>query len=398
MRSSLALGARRTFLAFDGTAAAGEPVGPVPVLGAGEITGPAGFCAPFEGMAGPGQGRKFPQLTGPGLVPQIVPVSVWRVGPLAIGAFPAEITRQMGARLSGAIEAEAGGDVDRAVIAGLTNGYISYAATPEEYDACHYEGSFTLFGRRQGVRYMDVARGLSGALFSRSSAPPGAPEPPPLGITSDPLSPLRITPEAGEPVSEPEPVIRRYERASFRWRGGDPGVDAPRGSAFVSLQRAERGEWHTVSTEDSYFDLTHLDRDGVWNETHQFTECDPVGSYRFLVRGAADRGARPEPYEVASLPFELRPITSIQADPPVVSGGEVTVRARYPDPGAGAIVALPRVVRTGYAVLRITEPDGTVREVVARPDQERLLFVAPAREGSTAELLRIEDGCGNTGP
>ena len=68
---------------------------------------------------------------------------------------------------------------DRVALAGLTNGYMSYAATPEEYDACHYEGSFTLFGRRQGPRLMVAAAPRWASLLAGPR--PTAHEPPEAG-------------------------------------------------------------------------------------------------------------------------------------------------------------------------------------------------------------------------
>ena len=109
MQPTLDVDARRAFLDFDGTAADGEPVGPVPVLGAAGVTGPDGFCAPVDNLAGPGQGGKFPMLAGRGLLPSTVPVSVWRLGSLGVAAFPSEITKTMGGRIRSAIQNEAGG-------------------------------------------------------------------------------------------------------------------------------------------------------------------------------------------------------------------------------------------------------------------------------------------------
>ena len=106
-------------------------------------------------------------LGGPGdtLVPGTQPVSVMRIGGLAITGLPSEMTKQMGLRIRNAVEAAAGGAYDDVILSGLTNGYSSYTATPEEYDACHYEGSFTLFGRRQGPLYRDAAVAISKALL-----------------------------------------------------------------------------------------------------------------------------------------------------------------------------------------------------------------------------------------
>jgi neutral ceramidase len=394
------LDSRRSFLAFDGTFAEGEPVGPSQVLGAGGITAPDGTCTD---VGPPGQPPKFPMITGAGaggagLVPSTVPVSVWRVGGLGVAALPSEVTRQQGQRIRQVIVDDAGGELERTTLAGLTNGYVSYTATPEEYEHCHYEGSFTLFGHRQGPRFRDFARSLVAPLITGGEAPAGAPEPPPFGFAAQPPPPTDPTPQAGEPVEQPADSVRRYERATFRWHGGDPVVDAPRGADFVALQRQQGADWVTVATDDTEFDTTERSQDGVWTETWQFGECDPLGSYRFMVRGMADRGSGVEPYELASQPFELGPTAPLAASTPSVAGGVASVTATYPDPGDGALLALPRRVRSGDALLRVTEPGGAQAEVTAEPDAGRLRFTTPVPDGSTVELLEVRDGCGNEGP
>jgi neutral ceramidase len=399
MARDMPIGVQRDFVGFDGTPAGGEPVGPLEVLGFGGIVGPEGFCAPVDNMSGPGQGRKMWALGGVGLVPQIAPMSVARVGPLAIAALPAEITRTMGARIQEAVRAGSGGAAERVALAGLTNGYVSYTSTPEEYDACDYEGSFTLFGRRQGVRWLEFGAALARSLYGGAPGPQGAPEPPANGFGSGPGPVLRSTPSAGEVVEQPASEVDRFGRATLRWQGGDPAVDAPRGWAFVQLQRrGGRTGWTTVGTDDGYRDTTEREPGGtIWRETWQFAPCDRPGEYRLLVRGLANRGGGVMPYEVASEPFRLRALSGIVADPPVVTGGAVRVVARYPDPGEDALLALPRRVRDGFAELRVTEPDGDVRTVRAVPDAARLAFVADVEPGSTARVVRVEDGCGNTG-
>ena len=395
MSERLELGARRGFVAFDGTQAGGEPVGPFASLGAGGIVGPDGFCAPIEGLAGPGQGRKFPAIVGAGLVPASAPVSVWRVGGLVIASFPSEVTRQMGARILAALKDEGG--LDRFALAGLTNGYVSYTATPEEYDACHYEGSFTLFGRRQGQRFLDFARGLTGALVHGRPAPESGPELPSAAIAASDSPGPRTTPAAGRPVEQPPAAVARYERAVFRWRGGDTAIDPPRGRALVTLERRDGSDWTPVATDDSFAGTTVRESGGVWRETHQFGVCDEPGTYRFHVIGRADRGAGPRPYELASEPFELRPIESIQVSQPAIGRRIARLRAIYPDPGEEALLALPKRVRTGSAALRVTPRRGPARRVRARLDRDALGYIARIPPGATIEVLRVRDACGNTG-
>ena len=392
MRNEIALDTRRTFVAFDGTPGDGEPVGPIAVLGAGGIVADDGVCAPTDNFAGPGQGRKFPAVAGAGLVPSVNPVAVWRIGDLGVVALPSEVTTQMGRRIRNAVAAGGRGAFERVAMAGLANGYVSYTATPQEYDHCGYEGSFTLFGRRQGARWADVARAALAALIDGLPGE-GAAEPPPFAFGAPNAAPVDQTPGAGQVVTQPASEVRRHGRATFRWNGGDPAVDAPRGRTFVSLERMENGAWQLAGSEDGEYDTTALGADGVWTETWQFDTCDPLGTYRFRVTGVADRGAGPAPYEVTSAPFQLLATPPLQPASPVVEGGQASVTATYADPGADALLALPRRVRSGSATLSV---NGSPLQ--APIDGELLRFRAAVSPGAQVSVTGIDDGCGNTGP
>jgi neutral ceramidase len=385
------IGARRSFVAFDGSRHDGRPVGPIAALGQGGIVADDGTCSEVEDLAGPGQGKKLPALIGAGLVPNVVPISLWRVEGLGVAAFPAEITKQMGERIRRALDE---GGYDRVALAGLTNAYISYTATPEEYDACHYEGSFTLFGRHMGLRWVDEALKLSAPLLGERPAPAGAPEPPSLAVGApDPL-PARQTPAAGTVVEQPAAQVTRTGQVRFRWNGGEPGIDFRRGEAFVTVQRDVGGTWQTAFTDDSYQDTTERTGRDVWTETVQFTECDPVGRYRIVVDGMADKGDGVKPYRVESTAFEVAPV-KLEAGAPVVEGGVARVKVRYPAPPAGSLLALPRLVRTGSVELLATRKRKSTT-VTALPDLGTGDFVATVPEGWSVEVVSARDGCGNT--
>jgi hypothetical protein len=279
------------------------------------------------------------------------------------------------------------------VIAGLTNAYASYTATPEEYDACTYEGSFTLFGRQQGARYRDFATALA-----TGAEPPGAgSEPPPSGFGAQNAPSPRTTPGAGTAVKQPATALRRYDRAVFAWKGGDPSLDAPRGAPFVTLQRrTARGGWTAIATDDTFADTTERAGDDTWTETFQLDECSPAGTYRFAVTGRADRGDGPAPYTVSSREFTVSALT-LAAAAPTIAGDTVSVLVRYPDPGA-APLALPRLVRTGSTRLRVELADGSVRMVTARPDPATGAFTAAVAGVRSATLLQARDACGNATP
>jgi hypothetical protein len=208
---------------------------------------------------------------------------------------------------------------------------------------------------------------------------------------------VRPTPDAGSTVAEPAAAVSRLGQAVFRWNGGDPAIDAPRGKAFVTLEYEGPSGFRPVSTEDSVLDATRHASDDSWTEAWQFTECDALGRYRFVVRGVANKGSgTPAAYTVTSRPFELRR-AGIDVYSKTVSGGVARVRAEYRGLPGDALALLARRVRHGFAILRVHAPGGAVSEVVALPDAKRLEFTASVPAGSTVDVVSVEDACGNAG-
>ncbi len=398
LSENFSIDSRRTLISFDGTPADGEPVGPLQSLGYGGVLGDDGVCSPLGGPNIPGQEPKFPGVTGILLAPSTVPVSVWRMGSLGIVALPSEVTKTMGRRIGKASLEAAGGAFGKVVIAGLANGYVSYTATPEEYDACEYEGSFTLFGRQQGARWRNTAAALTGDLTKGRTSPPGASEPIRVGVGVGGNSP-RVTPGAGRIVKQPPAVVARFARATFAWTGGDPAVDAPRDRALVTMQRqGSGGRWVTVGTDDGLRDTTVL-KDGTWTDTWQFSECDPRGAYRFKVSGNADRGGGVKGYELLSNPFRLGPLAPLQVGELTVSPGRIArVLVTYPEPGKDTLLALPRLVRHGSVTLAYVSRAGRAGTIEAKaPRGTTPTWSARLPRGARRVSVKVaRDHCGNT--
>lgn len=148
----------------------------------------------------------------------------------------------------------------------------------------------------------------------------------------------------------------------------------------------------TVATDDSFSDTVERDDADVWTETFQFAECSPAGTYRFRVTGRADRGDGPAPYTLQSKPFRVRRLKALEVERPVVRGRRVTLRATYPDPGDAALLALPRRVRTGRALLRVPG----VGRVRALPNRLGV-FRARVPKNAKVRVLEVRDRCRNTG-
>src|SRR3954451_11950850 len=332
LSDDLPIKARRTLVQFDGTSYGKdgdlqEPVGPFPVLGVGVVQ--ENQCNPAAGVNAPGQDPEMPLVGGPGIAPDTFPVSLWKIGSLGVVAYPAEITKQMGQRIRDDLLARSDGAFDRIALAGLTNGYISYTTTPEEYDTCDYEASFTLFGREEGYAWMHFGRELESNLLHGTPLKSAA-EPTEQGFADAHSTPIRPTADAGTISQQPAATITNSGRAVMVWKGGDQQVDAPRGTPFVTLQHKVGDGWSNVATDDSLADTT-LRHDGNWTETWQFDECSPPGIYRLHVTGQAVKNAG-EPasgYTADSNSFTVSRL-ALQVPAPTVADGVASVLPVYP--------------------------------------------------------------------
>jgi hypothetical protein len=88
--------------------------------------------------------RKFP-FSGGGFA-KVVPLSLVQLGDTYLSFVPAEITIAVGEKINqGVLQGAAGGR--DAVIVGLSNGYVSYMTSEQEFDLQAYHGGSTVYGR-----------------------------------------------------------------------------------------------------------------------------------------------------------------------------------------------------------------------------------------------------------
>ena len=383
-------------MSFDGPEADGEPVGPLHELGYGGVVGDDGTCSPIEDIGGPGQGRKLPAVAGLLLAPSTVPVSVWTMAGYGIVALPSEVTKTMGYRIRAAALRASDGKLQKVLIAGLTNGYVSSTATPEEYDGCGYEGSFTLFGRQQGPRWRDITTGLMHDLVTGKPSPAGSAEPIRLRLGISGPGP-RTTPRAGRVVKQPQDVVPRFGRATFSWTGGDPAVDASDSHSLVTLERASGRKWEAIGTDDGLRDTTALKK-GTWTETWQFNECDLQTNYRFHVTGDANYGGGVVPYELTSDSFRLGPMAPLSVRKFTVNVRRIaSVLISYPNPGENSLLALPRLLRRGTVQFAYFDRHGRFRKATAKPPKLTANWTARLGRGAHDVSVRVaKDRCGNS--
>lgn len=171
----------------------------------------------------------------PIVLPDVAQLMVVRVGDLLIGALPAEPTTTVGLRIRSALlraADENGLPATGAVLVGLSNGYMQYVATPEEYELQHYEGSSTLFGPNSAPAFEAVLASLVGSLAGGGEGTVASVEVRP-GATARRLPPVGAPPAGGGFVESG----CSGDTAIVRWRDGGPGALRPAEGPVLLVER-----------------------------------------------------------------------------------------------------------------------------------------------------------------
>jgi neutral ceramidase len=169
---------------------------------------------PCQGPKRKGMGIIQSFILGRDGIPSHVGLGVVELGDTVISFVPAEVTMTAGARLDAAVRAQTG--AAHAVVAGLSNGYLQYVTTEDEYQMQSYEGGSVQYGPKTLGYFESVLTYLSLSLREKPtpSAPPG---------TEKPDSACEV----------------KYETATQRERYALPALDVPaarlQGRRFVEL-------------------------------------------------------------------------------------------------------------------------------------------------------------------
>jgi neutral ceramidase len=286
-----------------------------------------------------GQGRKQPALDAkwlPGLevsklvspsrdFPREVPVTVAEIGPLLLAAIPVEATTTVGRRLRARFAAAE--PSRRIAIVGLANEYLSYVATPEEYDVQDYEGGSTLFGPSEAecfFRLADAARADRTAPPSREvGAVSFSPGSPPLAL----FGPERWSERQPWWTSSLTALFRRSSVPAvrwprFEWIGTRPGVRETADQHATVLKRSAN-VWDVAETEDDSNLLLVLVDGGPprhWSATWiPPLDTDPKTTFAFEVERAD--GSRH-----CSSPFSLNDLSTGRTASPLRAGDCAVLR------------------------------------------------------------------------
>ena len=247
--------------------------------------------------------------------PKAVPLTVAQVGERLIGTIPGEMTVDMGRRVRAALAKVAPPGVTGVQLSGLANEYLSYFVTPEEYDAQHYEGGSTMYGKARPQS--SCRRTLVGRLVHGQPAPDPFPFDPVNGLTAT-AGPFPLGAGSASALAHPA-TTPRLARASFGWSGGAKGEDRPVDHAFVTIRRRSGSGWQRFTDDLGLEILWKVDDNGNYTAQWEVPLDAPTGTYEFVVTGNR--------YRLESAPFQ------------VVATGALTVQ-RLPSQGANAVASL----------------------------------------------------------
>ena len=254
--------------------------------------------------------------------PEVLPLQLVTVGPLALVAVPFELTTMAGRRLRRTVlERLAPMGVTAVVIAGLANDYAGYVSTREEYARQAYEGASTHFGPWTLAALQQTFDTLATALRDGRPVPPG-PTPRDLRHAQTSLQPGVVFDDKllwvdfGEVVTDARAVYARGDTVSVTFWGGHPKNDLRQEGTFLRVQRlAPPGAWVDVADDSAWETRYRWRRENCVPTracSHVTVEWDiPLdaapGTYRLLHEGHWKSGwdGRVRPYSGASRAFSV---------------------------------------------------------------------------------------------
>lgn len=194
--------------------------------------------------------------------PTVVPTQLVQIGDVIITALPGEFTTMSGRRVRNAVKnsiLQSGANDVQVLLAGLSNIYTSYVATPEEYQVQRYEGASTIFGPHTLTLYVEQFEKLAYAMVRNESIEPG-PTPPSFDdklITFTPPVIFDGSPRGkrfGDVTQEPAKQYKRGDQVNVQFISGNPRNDIQHDKTYftIELQNSATGSWSIIATDANW--------------------------------------------------------------------------------------------------------------------------------------------------
>ena len=188
-------------------------------------------------------------------LPEYAQIGVARIGQMYLATMPVEPTTMAAARIQRGIGSALGMDWVQArrlvTVVGLSNGFLQYLTTREEYSAQTYEGGSTIYGpgesdmfTRELARLADALRRAGGGSLANRVDP----------ISGRPGDDRKLWPEpwSNQPWPDPAPRWIHCSRDTLagQWIGPDPWHLQLAGTPQIALEKEVAAGWEVVTTDD----------------------------------------------------------------------------------------------------------------------------------------------------
>jgi neutral ceramidase len=174
-------------------------------------------------------------------LPRAAQLGVYRIGNMLLAGVPAEVTTTAGAQILKAMRSV--DSLDRAAVVSLTNGFMQYVTTADEYGAQYYEGGSTIYGPGEAAMFARQLAALTGQQSRKDELPTSAG----LSIDADTAGGRRA-----DPVTEVA-TADTVMAAGHAWCEGD--------TLHARVGLARRGGWIVQGKDDIGRPLVQILRD-----------------------------------------------------------------------------------------------------------------------------------------
>jgi neutral ceramidase len=253
--------------------------------------------------------------------PNIIPMQLFRIGNLAIIGLPWEVTTMAGRRLRKTVLDELKSDgVDYVVINGLSNGYMHYLTTREEYAIQQYEGASNVFGPWSLAAVQQSFRGLARDMVNGYDTETGDHAALPLLVPQNPnqhttdLAPVGSN--FGDVIIAPNATYAPGDTVRVVFQASSPNSDFKTGSSFLFIERQVDNDWQLIAVD------TDPETSFVWHaDTPEPQFISPItstaeilwrvprntesGVFRIRFEGVANQGGILTEYEGISQSLEI---------------------------------------------------------------------------------------------
>lgn len=190
--------------------------------------------------------------------PKIVSTQLLQIGDVVVTALPGEFTTMSGRRVRNAVQNaifHTNKSKVQVILAGLSNVYSSYVATPEEYQLQRYEAASTIFGPKTLILYLKQYELLAQAMALNQTLDAG---PTPVFLDDKIIS--LTTPvffdsapfgrSFGQVVRQPEQSYKSGTTVNVHFISGNPRNNLLHEKTYLSVERLNsEGNWTIVATD-----------------------------------------------------------------------------------------------------------------------------------------------------